>query len=1016
MSDASRVRWLIAWMFALVGMIGFVGSASADVFTETFDDKSLSRNEIRDKSGNAVWKINQTEGQTYHLVDGALELGGARYMQRAELQDQSVTAMDDLAMEFTVNIQRMGNEGHSGRPMIAIIPRTKDANYEQYYAVTYYLETTYLGNIVANLYKAHWAIVNTAAPSGMEPLAEGYFLLEEDVDYTARLTVENTTEGDVHLAFYLDGPTSPQHEYKPLLSYTDRSPYKIISSAAGPALGMSGRMNDIWGPPPKVRFDDIRIMEWPEYERYAKQLEQQFSAAPIDLAQHAHRDEIHYILNRGWMELAIEGRFQPNSLARTADFLASLRSISRDELMIDEEEGLLSKQQAAHWIYKVAGEPRVRKAYTSILSQGGKVDDSIHYVFEQGIMGLDDNGSFEVNRFLTREDVALLLLRLTDNGYRFPHGSIQLPPIFSSNSVLQRDKPIPVWGTGTSGEKITVRFREQEKTTNVVDGHWMVELEPEAYGGPDPLIIEGLKERIVLSQVLVGDVFVVAGQSNAEMELVNVNDGDQMVERFKNDPQLRIFKPDQVMGASPRYHNEGAWMNSLDWVLEYAPAIGVFAVAELMDQHEELKDVPIGLIQITYGGSTIELFLPDTFIKEHGYVQQHDEPIMSGYWNGYMNSISPYAVKAWLYYQGENSTQLGYSYEPLLRGYLSAVREEFKDPKLPVYLVQLAGYGDNYYESDLDSWPIIREVQMRVARTTPNTELVSAIDLSDEDPLEIHPRDKKEIGQRLAYRIVEQLYGEKLLARSPELAQAQLVDGVYNISFDYVDQHLIAGKAWDEGRTGFEMLDVTGKWLPAQAEVTADGQGLKVWREGLSEPQGVRYAWRNYPQVTLFDASGLPVLPFNTTKDLNTIPEVQGTDSQNIRIMNHFLSNYDAIVNLSRDNAFRMIEVRDGHLLWHEYAIPGQTAGDWIARLSRLENVLSQAGTTNTVIRMRDHGLAEGDWIRNNTRGWQARRVMKVIDAHTFEVVSIDGQSVGDEIERYVLQGISLAMGDFKLE
>src|SRR5690606_16267622 len=104
-------------------------------------------------------------------------------------------AMDRYAMEFTITVRRMSNEGHTGRPMAVIIPRTKDAGYSTYYGVYYYMETTYMGNIVANLFKTKWAIVNTAAPSGTEPLAIGYCMLRENVDYTARLVIENTPDG-----------------------------------------------------------------------------------------------------------------------------------------------------------------------------------------------------------------------------------------------------------------------------------------------------------------------------------------------------------------------------------------------------------------------------------------------------------------------------------------------------------------------------------------------------------------------------------------------------------------------------------------------------------------------------------------------------------------------------------------------------------------------------------------------------------------------------------------------------
>ena len=993
-------------------------AAVSTVFAETFDDKRVSGWNILDESGRAVWSINRTPEQTFAIVeDGSLELGGARFMQMTKLQDDRVREMDGYVMEFTVNLQRMSNEGHSGRPMIAIIPRTKDPDYREYYGIYYYMETTYMGNIVANLFKTRWTIVNTAAPSGTKPLAEGFFLLKENVDYIARLIIENTEDGGVHIAFYLDGPTDPVNSYEPVVAYTDYSRYKILSSAAGPAFGMSGRGNDLWGHPSTVRFDDVRIMERSEYDKLSPWLERFAARAPSDLDAHPLRDEIKYVLNRGWIDLKPGNRFEPNRLVTEAEFAAALRTLSGSESFGAEAGGeTLTKARAARWIHRLLGEPLTLMQYRDLLAEPGYTPDAAeHYAFERGILGLEKSGRFEPEKRLNRAEAALLLLRVADAGYRLPHGKIRLPSILSSGAVLQRDKPIPIWGTGTSGETITVQFRRQTKTAKVVDGHWSVTLDPEPYGGPDRLIVRGLRETIVLNDVLVGEVFIVAGQSNAEMPMSEVNDTKDTIRRLKDRKRLRYYFADQVLAASPRFDDGGSWNIAYEWMLLYSPSIGTFFVDKLMQEKAELRNVPIGVIMITYGGSTIELFLPDSLMRSQNYVQHHDEPIMSGFWNGYMDSVSPYAVKAVLYYQGENSTQLGYSYEPLLRAYLRAIRREFRDPELPVSLVQLAGYGENYYESDLDSWPIIREIQMRVANTTPHTELVTAVDLADVDPLEIHPKDKKPIGERIAYRALATMYGDPAYERlrSPEVAEARLEGGTYRLSFRYLNDRLTMK---DSPVTGFEILDSSGKWLPARARVEASGREMLVWRDGLPEPLGVRYLWRNYPTVTLFDErTGLPVLPYNSTKNLREIPKVPGTDEHHIRIMNHFLNSYDAIVNLSRGNAFRMVEVRDGHLLWHEFAIPGQQPGDEIARYSRLPNRNTGAGTTETIVYLSNHGLKAGDWIRNNTRAWTPSRVAEVLNINAFVLETpIPGQSEGDELELYSFKGISTAMGSFE--
>ena len=990
------------------------------LLVEEFGDKTLAGRQVTDAQGRAVWRINETPEQTYAIAGGALELGGAQHMQLASLQTFDTAKMDSYALEFTINVQRMSNEGHTGRPMAVIIPRTKDANYSQYYGVYYYMETTYMGNIVANLFKTKWAIVNTAAPSGTKPLAVGYYMLRENVDYTARLVIENQPDGAVDIAFYIDGPTDPGDAYTPVVSYTDRSPHKITRSAAGPAFGMTGRANDFWGPPPTLRYDDVRILDIGEYRNYERWLRRNFAARATDIEDHPLRNELKYLVNRGLLDVQAGDKLYPDQRVRESEFADMLKAWS-GKAPTGTDDRLLTKERAAGMLYEALGKPNTDFRYQKILQERDVANPgaAVHYLFETGIMGLEKSGRFEAGRILTRAEAALLLLRAMDDGYRLPHGAIRLPSILSSGMVLQRDKPVTIWGTGTSGDTITVKFKDQTKQTVVRDGRWEVVLDPEPHSGPYTLTVAGTAEQVTLQDILVGEVFIVAGQSNAEMSIDEVNDTADIFAKYANRSNLRYYFADQVMAVKPRFDDGGAWTIAEPWAIGYSSAIGTFFANKLLELNKDLQDVPIGIIRVTYGGSTIEVFLPDTFFASIGYKQQHEDPIMSGYWNGFIHTVAPFAAKAVLYYQGENSTQLGYAYESLLRAFIAAIRDEFRDPNLPFFLVQLAGYGENYYETDIDSWPVIREIQMRVANTVPNVAVVTAVDLGDRDPLEIHPKDKRPIGERAAYRAMERLYGDSSYreVRSPEMREWTLsAGGEYTIRFDYVTGGLTLKQVPNltyTGESGFEVLDSSGRWRPAQARVTDDRTSVVVSLPGESRPQGVRYAWRNYPAVTLFDVTGFPALPFNSTKDVKRVPPVIGTDGNHIRVNHHLLKSYDGIVNLTRGGQFRMIEAVDGYTLWHEYAIPGQSPGDEILLLARLDNAAAGQGTNATVIRLAGHGLKAGDWIRNNSRGWIAARVARVIDANTFEIETpIAGQSAGDELERYAQKRVVKALGE----
>lgn len=1011
----TRAEWIV-WLDRRITERNRIRPSEAEAFfVEEFGDKELADRQITDARGNVVWRINETPEQTHAIADGTLELGGAQYMQLAALQTIDTAKMDRYAMEFTISVRRMSNEGHTGRPMAVIIPRTQDAGYSRYYGVYYYMETTYMGNIVANLFKTKWAIVNTAAPSGTAPLAVGYYMLRENVDYTARLVIENLPDGAVDIAFYIEGPADPADAYVPVVSYTDRSPYRILHSAAGPAFGMTGRADDFWGPPPTLRYDDVRLLDIGAYRNYERWLRRYAAARPSDIEGHPLAKELRYLVNRGLLDVQPGNRLRPDERIREAEFADMLEAWSGQAPAFADKP--LTKERAADMLYEVLGKPDTDFRYRNILAEtdGMAPSAAVHYLFETGIMGLAESGTFEADRLVTRAEAALLLLRAMDDGYRLPHGAIRLPSILSSGAVLQRGKPVTIRGTGTSGDTITVRFRDQTKRTVVKDGHWEVVLDPEPHGGPFTLTVSGTAEQIELQDILVGEVFIVAGQSNAEMAIDEVNDTADIYAKYANRSDLRFYFADQVMAVRPRFDDGGAWNRAEPWAIGYSSAIGTFFANKLLELNPELADVPIGIIRVTYGGSTIEVFLPDTFFASIGYEQPHDDPIMSGYWNGFIHTIAPFAAKAVLYYQGENSTQLGYAYESLLRALIDSWRAEFRDPNLPFFLVQLAGYGENYYATDIDGWPVIREIQMRVANTVPNVSLVTAVDLSDPDPLEIHPRDKRPIGERMAYRAMEKLYGDDAYRefRSPEMREVRLENGGYTIRFDHVSGGLVLKRLAHTDESGFEILDAEGRWRPAEARLTDDRTGVVAWLPDEPEPRGVRYAWRNYPAVTLFDEAGFPVLPFNSLKDLKRAPPVIGTDGHHIRVNHHLLKSYDGIVNLTRGGQFRMVEALDGYTLWHEFAIEGQAPGDEILLLARLDNGEAEPGTGETVIRLRNHGLKEGDWIRNNSRGWVAARVSRVIDADAFEIdVPIAGQSAGDELERYAAKRIVRALGE----
>ncbi len=1006
-------------------------------YQETFSDKYLDKNQLKDNERKISWEINSIGDDTNIITnEGTLKLGNYRYMQRAVLADKHWGNKQNYAMEFTINIQKLGNEGNSHRPIAIIIPRSKDKEFDEFYAVTYFMENT-----ISNQFIFKWALINTAAPSKMEPLVENYYLLKENVDYTACVQIENTALGNVNIKFFIDGPSNPLKEYKPLLDYTDKSIYKIHSGVTGPALGTVGFSDSGWGTSPIVHYDNIKLFDLEHFRQYQQQLKKYADNNPFDIQGHKNYMHIKYLFNLGVLDEYPDQTFKPDEYVSILEFLKMILRINPEKSrqftdeaaikraqeleIIDEKEFMdynrpLTRYDAAlivtRYLNKLTNKGdssilgdlfsifggifgnNTAKSYTSSIkdyrSIPEKYRNAVINVFYEGYLRLDDKFQFMGNTVLTRSDAADLMLRILDDGYRKVNYFLELPSILSSGAVFQANKPIPVWGRGVTGDTITVEFKNQRKKAVVKNGYWYLELDPVSYGGPYNLTINSSKKKIILEDIVIGEVFIVAGQSNAEMYLIDCNGADEVKKKFLNSSKLRFFSGEKITAVKPNFNSEGNWDYAYNFALDYSPAVGTFFAEKLLELNPDLANVTLGIIEMTYGGTTIEAFMPNCITDENRYIPTDSKPIMSGFWNGFMEPIAPFASRAIIYYQGENSAHLGYKYEPLLRDYLRGLRTEFNDPDLKVMLVQLAGFGYNNYRFNLDEWPVIRGIQLKVSNSNDNTGIVTAVDLSDPDPLEIHPKEKREIGSRLAYLGMDLIYGKANRKSSAQVIGYYFRDNKVIISFK--DRF---GKLYFKNNIprDIQVLDHNWEWHMAKSKINTVNNTLIVWNDEIKTPMGVRYAWVNNPNISLYNGVDLPVFPFRLFNDLDKSGE------KALRIRNHSLEPGDAIVNMTRSNVFRNVSIFNNDIITHEYAIAKQTAGDTIELFTRITELLSEEGSTGTIIKIEDHGLAVGDWIRNNTRKWTTRQVKAVLDKNTIQVEEIPEQTVGDSIGMYRL-------------
>ncbi|MDD4796600.1 MAG: hypothetical protein PHO66_02410, partial [Eubacteriales bacterium] len=545
---------------SVLGVVSIAGAAGYDgayqitaplgepFYYEDFNDKKLENYDVKAANGSVAWQGSRTKGALNEITaDGYLQLSG----KEQELAgDQQVALRKDLmqnhesyGMTFTVNVQSMANEGDANRVILRIIARTADAAFTNYYAINYYMVLP-IGEYQSNLARCMWSITNTNAPSGTAPLAQASYLLKEGVDYTARLLVEDTPAGGVHIAFYIDGPDRAGNGAQPLLEMTDDTPYKITRSAAGPAFGTSGYQGAGWGYASTVRFDDVALYDTQSFATQTKQLAA-FADTPLTVAQDdEYATQTAYLVRRGVLmphqrSLTFGGNVSVAQFLATALYatgrhmqagqtletfvLADYQRIFAGTPAADKADlnRGITRYEAARIIAAtlpgLPGDSRYRALYQDTLDSA--YESAVFFAVQNGYLPLDGNNCFGGAQALSRQDVIRIFCCAADARLRQGNHALQLPSVFSRDAVLQGGKPLPITGYGMTGDTVTVTFNGQTKTAKVVDGQWAVELDRQAYGGPHTLSVKDSGYQLSFPGIYVGEVFVVTGQSNAEMSV-----------------------------------------------------------------------------------------------------------------------------------------------------------------------------------------------------------------------------------------------------------------------------------------------------------------------------------------------------------------------------------------------------------------------------------------------------------------------------------------------------------------
>ena len=452
-----------------------------------------------------------------------------------------------------------------------------------------------------------------------------------------------------------------------------------------------------------------------------------------------------------------------------------------------------------------------------------------------------------------------------------------LPKVIGHNMVLQRLKTLPIWGTASPGEKITVSFGAQRKETIASDsGKWVVKLNPmEASELPREMIISGTN-TIKLKNILIGEVWLCSGQSNMEYAMRKNSKIQGTVKGKKpleddlltaNNPNIRIFLVRRKYMSPDSTHN--GWDQASGTALKDFSAVGYFYAKEM---YQKLH-IPIGMISSAVPGSRIEPWIEAKRLEispkmKDGKVLESltsDGGDPGKFYNTMIEPLIPFSIRGFLWYQGESNCFLNenirYAYK--FKTLIESWRSDWGNLNMPFYFVQIAPYN---YSSSKDvrphspeNLPEMWEAQS-LALTLPNTGMITITDLVD-SIVDLHPAYKWEVGRRLSLVALNKTYGfTEIISSGPTFKGMKITKNKIEVTFTNTGSGLISrnGKPLD----WFTIAGADGKFVPAKAEIIGDK--VIVSSPEVKSPVAIRFAWNEAAQSNFINKEGLPAVPFRS--------------------------------------------------------------------------------------------------------------------------------------------------------
>jgi sialate O-acetylesterase len=449
------------------------------------------------------------------------------------------------------------------------------------------------------------------------------------------------------------------------------------------------------------------------------------------------------------------------------------------------------------------------------------------------------------------------------------YAKVQLPAVIASNMVLQQQSIVKLWGWADPSEKITITTSWNNKTDSAItdpSASWYINIQTPAAGGPYTVTIKG-NNTIVLENVLIGEVWVCSGQSNMEMSygwgLPDVK--EELPKALNNN--IHFFTVNKAASSYPQENCRGDWAVCDSNTLKSFSAAAYFFGKKLNSN----LNVPIGLINTSWGATAAEVWTPDYLVNSNPVLNEAAGKIKANPWcpikpgslyNAMIAPLVNYTIAGAIWYQGESNTGTASGYQELLTTMIGAWRTAWHK-NLPFYLVQIAPY--RYGNNNIAA--LLREQEAQVMQFA-NTGMVVTNDLVD-DTNDIHPKNKHDVGYRLAnWALAETYHVAGINYKSPLYKSLAIDKDKAVVSFYNAEQGLVA-----KANVLNQVYIAGADKIFYPAEVKLDKGILTAWSKQVKQPVAVRYAFSNTALATLFSNNGLPVIPFRTDDwDVDTSP------------------------------------------------------------------------------------------------------------------------------------------------